>query len=279
LKHPHLTDADFSPDGMRVVTVGDDRVVVIWDAEAGTRLAELKDHEREVVDVEFSRDGKWLATAGKDDTVRIRSAHDGKTTTILRVPGKSFLAAAFFSPDSRWLLTLSRDDPTRLWDWQGAPGSSSAALSGPDEPFHLAGFSPDSSLLVTAGGHAAQVWQVSPARMLHQLEHDESVNDAAFSPNGRWIVTVSVDGGASVWEASTGKRLMNLGGYDRSRTTAAFAPDGVRIATGTASGQVLVHSCEVCGSVEELLAVARSRVTRSLTPAERARYRAPLQSP
>jgi hypothetical protein len=72
--------------------------------------------------------------------------------------------------------------------------------------------------------------------------------------------------------------LTNLGGYDRSRTTAAFSPDGSRIATGTAFGQVLVHSCEVCGSVTELLAVARSRVTRSLTPEERAKYRATPES-
>jgi WD40 repeat protein len=278
LKHPHITDADFAPDGKRVVTGGDDRAVVIWDAESGTKLAEHRDHEREVVYVEFSRDGQWLASAGKDDTVRIRAAHDGKTRTVMRVPGKSFLAAAVFSPDSRWLLTLSRDDPPRLWDWQGAPGSSMAALSGPAEPFHAAGFSPDSSMLVTAGGNAAQVWQVSTGRTLHELEHEESVNDAAFSPNGRWIVTAAVDGSAAVWEASTGQRLLTLGGYDRSRTTAAFSPDGSRIATGTAFGQVFVHSCEACGSVEELLAVARSRVTRSLTSEERARYRVALQS-
>jgi WD40 repeat protein len=277
LKHPHATDADFGPDGKRVVTAGDDRAVVIWDADSGTRLAEHRDHEREVVHVRFSRDGKWLASAGKDNTVRIRAGHDGKTMTVLRVPGKSYLDAAVFSPDNRWLLTISRDDPPRLWDWQGAPGSSMAALSGPAEPFYPAGFSPDSSMLATVGGNAAQVWQVSTGRILHELVHEESVNDAAFSPNGRWIVTAVVDGSAGVWEASTGKRLLTLGGYDRSRTTAAFSPDGSRIATGTAFGQVLVHACEACGSVEELMSVARSRVSRPLTAEERSKYRAAPQ--
>ncbi len=272
LNHPYIRDAAMSPDGLRVVTVGDDRAVVIWDAQAGAKVLELRDHDGEVVDVDFSRDGKWFVTASRDDTVRIRSAPDGKTTATLRVSGKSFVTGAVFSPDGSRVLTLGHDDPPQLWDWRGAPGSSLASLKGRTARSYFAGFSADSSLVATAGGDAVQVWQVSTGRLLHELEHPDAVSDATFSPDGRWIVSVAIDGSATLWEASSGKRLTDLGSYDGARSTAAFAPDGVRLATGTASGQVLVYSCDVCGPAADLVRIARSRVTRTLTAEERDKY-------
>lgn len=65
---------------------------------------------------------------------------------------------------------------------------------------------------------------------------------------------------------------MELDGNRTVRTSAAWSPDGKRIASGLASGEVLLHACEVCGSAAELLALARTRVTRSLTADERARH-------
>jgi hypothetical protein len=108
--------------------------------------------------------------------------------------------------------------------------------------------------------------------------HDDIVTAATFSPDGRWIVTAGLDGRAIVWRASTGKRLMELAPSSSPCTTATFGPDGARIATGTSDGRVLVHACDVCGGVPELLAIARSRVSRSLTAAERAEYLEPQAS-
>lgn len=274
-KHPDLTHAAFSPDGTRVVTVGGTSIVM-WDADSGSRLTEIADHEGEVVHVEFSGDGKWLATAGKDDTVRIRTATDGAPITIMRVPGKSFLGVASLSPDNRWILTLSHDDPARVWHWRGTPGHYAAELYREVGPYGFVVFSPDSKMLLTLGSdYSARLWDVATGRNLHELPHDDHINQASFSADGRWVVAASSDSKAILWDASTGRRVMDFAGYDRSRTTAVFSPDGTRVATGTAWGQVLLHSCEVCGSVADLLVRARSRVSRTLTADERARYVGP----
>jgi WD40 repeat protein len=44
------------------------------------------------------------------------------------------------------------------------------------------------------------MWEVATGRMIAQLNgYEKQVNDAAFSADGRWVVTVSDDGTARVW--------------------------------------------------------------------------------
>jgi len=278
-KHPYVQHAAISPDGRRVVTGGDDRRVVIWDAATGVQIAELEDHERGIEHVEFSADGRWFLTAAKDDLVHVRTGSDGKPVATLQVPGKTLLRGAMFSPDARWILSVNTEDPPRLWDWQRAPGASAFELSGHTGSIVAASFSPDSTRLVTADdGNTARVWDVAAGRNIYTLEHDEFLTDAAFSTDGRWIATTSIDRTAALWDAANGKRILEFGSADNARTSVAFSQDGARVATGTTGGQVLVYPCEVCGSAADLVALARSRVTRALTPDERKRYiRAPGQ--
>ena len=71
--------------------------------------------------------------------------------------------------------------------------------------------------------------------------HSASVNFAAFSPDGKRIVTASGDTTARVWDAAGGKSLAVLSGQSESMTalsghsmpvlSAAFSPDGARIVT------------------------------------------------
>ncbi len=61
--------------------------------------------------------------------------------------------------------------------------------------------------------------------------HAEFVISAAFSPDGRRIVTASWDNTARVWDAETGRAIVTLTGHTRSLNSAAFSPDGRRIVT------------------------------------------------
>jgi WD40 repeat protein len=183
------------------------------------------------------------------------------------------LIAASFSPDGRWILTVNRDDPPRLWEWQRSSAASAFELTGDNDSAGLASFSRDSTQLALSGsGNAARVWQVATGRELYLLEHDEAVTAASFSADGRWIATTSVDGTAILWDAASGKRLMELGRLEQPQTANAFSPDGSRIVTGTATGDVLIYPCEICAPTADLLQLARSRVTRALTAAERVKY-------
>jgi len=54
--------------------------------------------------------------------------------------------------------------------------------------------------------------------------------------------------------------------------SAAFNPDGKFVVTASRDGTAQIYACEVCGPIEDLLALAHTRIARELTPEERVKY-------
>ena len=66
------------------------------------------------------------------------------------------------------------------------------------------------------------------------LVHESGVSNAAFSPDGKLIVTASLDRMARLWDAVTGRPIgPPLRGHADAVRRAAFSPDGQRIVTAS----------------------------------------------
>ena len=94
--------------------------------------------------------------------------------------------------------------------------------------------------LAIRGWHTAKTAEANLAvahafpQLLATLEgHTASVVHAAFSPDGRRIVTASGDHTARVWNAANGQLLAQLEGHTDTVRHAAFSPDGQRIVTAS----------------------------------------------
>ena len=97
--------------------------------------------------------------------------------------------------------------------------------------------------------------------------HDGAVHSAAFSPDGRRVVTASVDGTARIWDAETQTQIAVLKGHDNGVRSAAFSPDGRRVVT--ASDDETARIWNVFPTTQHLVDHAKEVVPRCLTPQQR----------
>src|SRR5438128_9360852 len=70
-------------------------------------------------------------------------------------------------------------------------------------------------------------------RLVTPEGHTRVITSAAFSPDGRWVVTASKDRTARIWEVKTGREVVLLRGHADAVSAAAFSPDGRWVVTAS----------------------------------------------
>jgi WD40 repeat protein len=226
--------AQFSPDGKRIVTGGDDGAQV-WEAESGQPVTPLLKQGGCVRSAQFSPDDQLLVIGADDGIARVWNAQTGQPVTPpLKHAGP--VRSVEFSKDGRQVLTGSYDGTVRLWD------SHSGNLL--VEPLRHSGwvrsarFGPDGQRVVSAADDGtARVWGPRTGQSLPlRVNHQGAVLWAEFNQQGTRILTASADGTARVWDAQTGQSTAQPMKHADSVRCARFSPDGKRIVTASSDG-------------------------------------------
>ena len=109
-----INDAEYSPNGLELLTVSDDHRGLIWNARTGRLLRALVGHSFPVYTGSFSPDGHWIVTSSQFNAGLWNAA----TGRLLFFLGRDAapLTGARFSPTGNWVLTGSEDGTARVYD-------------------------------------------------------------------------------------------------------------------------------------------------------------------
>jgi WD40 repeat protein len=111
--HSLVTDAEYSPNGLELVTVSIDHDGRVWSTRTGQKLRILRAHSLPVSTGSYSPDGHWIVTASYS-TAGLWNAGTGQLVSYL-VGHTAKLTGASFSPIGNWILTGSEDGTARVY--------------------------------------------------------------------------------------------------------------------------------------------------------------------
>jgi WD40 repeat protein len=197
----------------------------------------MDEHEgAQINTVAFAPDGSRLLV-GTFAFARLLDATTGATlVTYARRGDHDELWNALMTPDGQRVAVNDGVNEyagrIRLFDAQ------SGALLWTVRDTLLFAFSADGQHLLTSdGGNQVHVRDTATGAVLSTLEAPDFVESAAFSPDETRIATTVDPGSARIWDARTGKVLVDLSADFGRMFMVHFSPDGTRLVTAGHDGE------------------------------------------
>ncbi|MFN8386271.1 MAG: BMP family ABC transporter substrate-binding protein [Anaerolineales bacterium] len=262
-----IYDLSFSPDDKKLAVGYEDSAVRIWDISSGSMMDEIQKHTGAINGVAFNHDGTRLVTVGEDYKAVLWDVSVSPPVEMYTQFFPVAIRAAAFSPDDKLLALGIYDNTVQILN--SDTGETIITLRGHTASPSAIAFSPDGSRIATSSlDDTAKVWDVKTGSELLTLSgHANQVMSIAFSPDGQRLATASRDGTARLWDSSTGQQLNTFVSGGSGLWDIAFHPNGKLLAVGEDHGGY-VYLLEL----EDLVNLAKSRLTRTLTVDECTKY-------
>ncbi len=268
----------FTTESRRVITVGADASLRIWDAATGAQLMKLALPEGPAT--AFATQGSRALTGHADGTLSLWDIDKGDRIGIYR-RGSDPLTAVAFAPESDHLIAASRNGSLAVWSMKSpatpvqvsdatgtsvttlvrVPARDAVAYATTDRTIRLAnseGLTPirsyrghqaaitaldgtdDGRALASASADGQiRLWSTASSKLVRSIQaHAGPVTALSYAPSGDTLASIGSDGILKIWDAKRGRLLASAAQRSASVHILAFAGDGRRLATAEQDGTV-----------------------------------------
>lgn len=216
----------FSPNNLTLAAGCGDKTLITWNVtftpgqpvpgDFGKMVGTFT-HDDAVTDVVFAPDNTSYYSSSLDKSIRAwRFASDAPTKTLAH---PNLVDAVAFSLDNKSLATGCHDGILRIWDIDKAtPRPINAHVTPAAAPIYCVAWSPDGKQLATGSlDRSLKLWDAASGNMVREFKgfkekefekgHREGVFCAAFTPDGKFLVSGSSDRTIKVWNVADGQVL------------------------------------------------------------------------
>lgn len=233
----------YSPDGTQLAVVDWDTVAVL-DAVTGATLHTFPGRGYAVA---FTPDGAGAVTGNVPPAMdAIRTVFKtGRSKRINALTGMEDFNRFRFSPDGRFLAALGGSSMTFI-EADTLKGGTSRPLTCPTAGVGALAWHPAARIIVYSDGPKliAYSWE-SRGLVAERKRSKKYIQDAAFTPDGKHLITVSNEATAVVWETAGWTAVREFAWDIGPLKSIAVTPDGARAACASDRGRVVLWDLDL----------------------------------
>jgi WD40 repeat protein len=230
-----VTMAEFSPDGLSLVSASLDQTAKVWDAHTGTLLAMPLVHRGGVVHASFSPRGDRIATASRDYQVNLWDVRLGRPENLWFKHDSNVLAVGFRSDGSTALTATSRGTVSL---WNLTTGARLEPTMSHPAAVNFAQFLPDNQRLLTAAADGRlRVWQADEGRLLAESPSlNGRILTVHWNDAGNRVVASAYPTNVVIWRPAEKVTELYILPHSNSVISARLSPDGRFVVTADSDG-------------------------------------------
>lgn len=203
-----VTGAALSADGSMAASITDGaRTVQLWNTADGSVLANLSAAGQQAVEIAFAADANNLAVGSANHMVYVWTGLDAGTVSDSSTYAKAF-SSGYDLTSLNWSDQSSQLAVTTAANQGLAENTTSFKvayyINGAKKQLNDAAYSPDGTLMVTAGDEGIiRVYETAKGKLLAQFSgHTGAIDQVDFTSSGDRLVTLGADGTIHVWSVA-----------------------------------------------------------------------------
>lgn len=245
----------YSNDEKFLATADDSGAIKLWDAKTQRELDFFK-VDNPIIDLSFSSDSKQLISLDRAGNLKIWNMEsldsepinktlleaDRENSTQAISDSSSNILAADFNPKDRTVAVVYGDGVIKIWDINDPTNSPAIAknyLTEFQATVYTLAYSPDGQNIVLGDSNGnIVIWNLlDDSTILKSRVHQEQVKSIVYSPNGKQIVSSSVDGVIQLRD-DRGELLDTSISSARKQSNLVFSPNREILALGASNGDI-----------------------------------------